>query len=206
MSEEKPQTRSYDSSLRRRRAAETRQRIVIAGAELLHEYPSWNWRELTVRSVAKRAGVNERTVYRYFPGERELRDAVLGRLEGEADVDIDDIALDEVTLVGRKMLEFVALFPVAPRVTRDATQVEGLRRQREALLRAVGTATRDWRSVDRRVAAAMFYVLWGTVNYERLVTDWELDSKDAIRGIIWVMDLVENAIREDRRPRFPRRR
>src|SRR5215831_19683750 len=73
--------RSYNSPVRREQTADTRQRILAAASRLLHEFPTWNWRELTVRAVAKRAGVSERTVYRYFLSERELRDAVLRQLE-----------------------------------------------------------------------------------------------------------------------------
>src|SRR4029077_13587684 len=39
-----PTRRRYDSPIRRQRAAETRERIVVAGAELLHGFPIWNWR------------------------------------------------------------------------------------------------------------------------------------------------------------------
>ena len=46
----------------------------------------------------------------------------------------------------------------------------------------------------------MLDVLWSVVSYERLVVDWELDPKDAIRGITWVIQLVEDAIRRGRRP------
>ena len=41
------------------RAAETRERIVTAGAELLHGFPVWNWRALTVRA-RRRARRRER--------------------------------------------------------------------------------------------------------------------------------------------------
>jgi AcrR family transcriptional regulator len=56
--------RTYDSPVRRQRAAATRERILTSGAELLHGFPTWNWSELTVRAVAERAAVTERTVYR----------------------------------------------------------------------------------------------------------------------------------------------
>ncbi|MGH7858803.1 MAG: helix-turn-helix domain-containing protein, partial [Candidatus Binatia bacterium] len=65
--------RRYDSPLRRQQVADTRQGILSAAAKLIHRYPIWKWRELTVRAVARRAGVTERTVYRYFPSERRLR-------------------------------------------------------------------------------------------------------------------------------------
>ena len=50
----------------------------------MHGYDTWDWRDLTFRSVAERAGVGERTVYRHFPTERHLHDAVMERLESEA--------------------------------------------------------------------------------------------------------------------------
>ena len=37
-----PARRRYDSPVRRQRAAETRERIVTAGIELLHATASWN--------------------------------------------------------------------------------------------------------------------------------------------------------------------
>jgi AcrR family transcriptional regulator len=200
MNEETPQRRRYDSPLRRQRAAETRQRIVTAGAELLHEYPTWNWRELTVRAVAKRSGVNERTVYRHFPSERELRDAVMHRLEQEANVDLTGMHLEDIADITRKILEYTSSFPVAQRTVSDPTIAAANQRQREALLAAVTTATNRWSSVDRKVTAAMFDVLWAVVNYERLVTVWEIEPNDAIRGIIWVIHLIQRAIVEDGRP------
>jgi len=186
--------RRYDSPVRRQRAAETRERIVLAGAELLHGFPVWNWRALTVRAVAERAGVNERTVYRYFANERELRDAVLVRLEEEAGVDLTGMTLDEVRDVTTRILEYSSSFPVAPRTERDETVAAANTRQREALLDAVSARTEGWSEVDRALAAALFDVLWSPVSYERMVVDWDLDPKEAIRGVAWAIGLVQDAI------------
>jgi AcrR family transcriptional regulator len=186
--------RRYDSPIRRQRAAETRERIVLAGAELLHGFPVWNWRALTVRAVAERAGVNERTVYRHFANERELRDAVLVLLEQEAGVDLTGMTLDDVREVTTRILEYSSSFPVAPRTERDETVAAANARQRDALLAAVSAHTADWSEVDRALAAAIFDVLWSPVSYERVVVDWDLDAKEAIRGITWVIGLVQEAI------------
>ena len=194
-------TRSYDSPVRRQRAAETRRRILVAGSELLHGVPVWDWGALTVRAVARRAGVNERTVYRHFANERELRDAVMGLMEEEAGVDLEGLQLDEVADVTAQIFEFVSSFPLAPRAPRDSTVAAANRRQREALLAAVAPSTTEWSTVDRALAASMLDVLWGVVSYERLVVDWELDPPDAIRGITWVIGLVEDAVRRGDRPR-----
>ena len=40
----------------------------------------------------------------------------------------------------------------------------------------------DWSSDDRVAAASMLDVLWSVVSYERLVVDWGVEPKDAIRG------------------------
>ncbi|HWC37452.1 MAG TPA: helix-turn-helix domain-containing protein, partial [Acidimicrobiales bacterium] len=150
------QRRRYDSPLRRQRAAETRERIIAAGAALLHGFPIWNWRALTVRAVAEQAGVNERTVYRHFATERELRDAVMTALEHEAGVDLEGLRLEGIQEVTARIFEYVSTFPLEARTPRDPTVAAANERQREALLAAVAPLTADWPDVDRAIAAAMF--------------------------------------------------
>jgi AcrR family transcriptional regulator len=192
--------RRYDSPLRRERAAQTRQRIVAAGAALLHDFPVWNWNALTVRAVARRARVNERTVYRHFANERELRDAVLARHQEDARVDLQGLELEALREVTARIWKYVSSFPLEPRTPRDPTLTAAGERQRQALLTAVAGAARGWSKADREVAAAMLDVLWSVASYERLVADWSFDPKEAIRGVTWVMELVADAIRNGRRP------
>jgi AcrR family transcriptional regulator len=187
--------RQYDSPVRRQRAAETRERILDAGAELLHGFPTWNWTALTVRAAAERAGVTERTVYRHFSGERELRDAVLARFEDESGVAVEGLTLDDVAGVTARMLEYASTFPVVPRTPRDDTVAEANARQRAALLTALEPHTDTWPPEDRAVAAAVLDVLWGVVSYERMVVDWQLPPEDAIRGLTWTIGLVGAAVR-----------
>ena len=61
-------------------------------------------------------------------------------------------------------------------------------------------AAGGWSSDDRVAAAAMLDVLWSVVSYERLVVDWGVAPKEAIRAVTWVMGLVEEAVRAGRRP------
>jgi len=199
--EETPKTepprkrRRYESPLRQRRAAETRNRIIAAGADLLHGFPVWNWRALTVRAVARRAGVNERTVYRHFTNERELREAVLARQQQEARVEIEKLSLDNLRDMTSKIFEHVSAFPIEPRTVLDPTLRAAGKRHRALLLSAVSEAAPDWSDADRRVVAAMLDVLWSITSYERLVADWELDPKEAARGVTWVIKLIEDVVR-----------
>lgn len=198
--EDSPPRRRYDSPVRRRQAAETRDRIIKAGAELIHGFPVWNWRALTARTVAGPAGVNERTVYRYFPSERELRDAVLERLEEESGVHFDGLTLDQMKDVTTRLLHWVSSFPLESRVPADETVAAAYARQRQALLHAVSPVTEGWSAFERAMAAAMFDVLWSTVAFERLVTQWEFTPEEATTGVTWAMSVLEEAIRHGHRP------
>ena len=195
-----PTRRRYDNTLRRERAAQTKDRIVEAGAALLHEGSIRDWRTLTMRGVAARAGVSERTVFRHFGDERALRDAVMRRLEDQSGIDLEHLRLDEIRAATARVLDQVGAFPLADRPPLDPTLAEASRRLHEAFRRAVEEATDGWPAADRTLAAAMFDVLWGMPSYERLVAEWQLDHDEAVRGVTWIMGLLEESIGADRRP------
>lgn len=190
--------RSYDGTLRRQRAGETRQRIIDAGTELLHSATIRDWNRLTVRAAAERAGVNERTVYRHFGNERGLRDAVMHRLEDDAGIVLEGMTLGNIAKVAAQIFEHVSSYPIEPRPLLDPTLIDANHRQRAALMGAVVARTAEWPSGDQVLAAAMFDVLWSVASYERLVVDWQLDPEQAIRGVSWVIGLVEKAVEEGR--------
>jgi AcrR family transcriptional regulator len=192
--------RTYDGTLRRERAAGTRERILVAGSELLHRTSVRDWKKLTVRAVAERAGVNERTVYRYFGSERGLRDAVMHRNEQEAGIDLAGMELEHIATVATQIFEHVSQYPREPRPPLDPTLVAAKGRQQEALLAAIETRAEEWPDEQRIVAAAVFDVLWSVAAYERLVVDWKIDHQRAVEGISWVIRLVEGAVRDGRGP------
>jgi AcrR family transcriptional regulator len=55
---QEPERRRYDNTRRREQAEQTRERIVAAGADLVHESSIRDWRGVTIAAVAVRAGVN----------------------------------------------------------------------------------------------------------------------------------------------------
>ena len=201
MSETVRPRRRYDRTLRRKQAAETCDRVVAAGSDLLRGSPIRDWRALTIRAVAERAGVNERTIYRHFVNEQGLRDAVMHRLEEEAGIDLVTLRLEDVADFAARIFEHVSSYPREPRRPLDPTLTEAGQRQRKALLGAVKARTARWPAADRVAAAAILDVLWSVASYERLVVDWRLDHDQAVRTITWAIELVEEAIRKGRRPR-----
>jgi AcrR family transcriptional regulator len=194
--------RRYDNRTRAQKAAQTRERIIAAGSELVHGFDTWNWRELTFRAVAARAGVGERTVYRHFPTERHLHDAVMQRLESEAGISYEAVDLTNLAEVTSRVFASLQRFSVRQSLEtpRDPTFVSVDERRRDALLRAVSTSTPHWSDTERRVTAGLLDVLWNLPSYERLVGMWDVDGDDATRAIGWLMAKVVKAIEDDDPP------
>lgn len=182
--------------MRRQRAAETRARIVTAGADLARTFPSWDWGDLTFRAVAERAGVGERTVYRHFPTERQLHDAVMQRLEEDAGVSYDGMTLDAVAPVAERVFASLGSFSASPRAFAgaDSTIAAEDDRRRAALRRAVDDAKPRWASSRRESAAAALDVLWSMEAYERLVAQWGLGPDQAADVLAWLIGITVDAI------------
>ena len=145
--------RTYDNRARQQKAAQTRERIVAAGSELVHDFDSWNWRDLTFKAVAERAGVGERTVYRHFPTERHLHDAVMQRLESEAGISYEDVDLTNIGDVTARVFASLQRFSVRKSVEapQDPTFVGVDVRRRDALARAVSAAAPGWSAAEQQV-------------------------------------------------------
>jgi AcrR family transcriptional regulator len=159
-----------------------------------------DWRALTIRGVAQEAGVNERTVYRYFGNERGLRDAVMHRLERNAGIDLEGMRLDDIADIATRILVHVSSYPLRWKPALDPTLSNANLRQRTALFGALGDWTAEWPESDRVSAAALLDVLWSVATYERLVSDWDMERDEAIRTITWAISLVQEAVRSGRRP------
>ncbi len=163
-----------------------------AAAELVHGFASWDWHELTFRAVAAHAGVGERTVYRHFPTERHLHDAVMARLETDAGITYDDVDLDNLAEVTARVFGSLQRFSVGQsiRAPQDPTFAEADRRRRDALTRAVRQAAPDWTPRQQRAAAGLLDVLWNLPTYERLVGTWNLPAQDADAAVTWLLNRV----------------
>jgi AcrR family transcriptional regulator len=191
-----PPRRRYDSPTRRQQAAETRERIVCAGAELARGFTTWEWDDLTFRAVAERAGVSERTVYRNFPSERHLHDAVMQRLEDDAGVSYDDVTLDNVAEVTARVFGSLHRFAIQDSVATpgDPTFAGADTRRQDALLRAVSTRAAQWDDTQLRAAAGLLDVLWSPTTFERLVRAWKLDDSTATSAVAWMIDKVVDVV------------
>lgn len=194
--------RRYDSPLRRHRASETRERILAAGSALAHGFPTWDWRGLTAGAVADRAGVNKTTVYRYFPTERELHDAVMQRLEDEAGIAYEGLELENLTPLVARVFGHLSSFAARPEADEDSAAPGFVadRRRRDALLRAVTPATTDWSDTQRQMATAVLDLLWSRSSHERLTEVWNLEADRATQAVLWGISVLVDAARDGNRP------
>jgi len=193
--------RSYDSPVRRERARETRDRIVASGCALARGFPTWDWRGLTAAAVADHAGVNKTTVYRHFPTERDLHDAIMRRLEDEAGISLDTLDLTNFRETVERSLADLASFAARAEGQEPGTPtLDADRRRRDALLRVVRPVTADWSDDRRQMVAAVLDVVWGTPSHRRLTEVWGLDADQATSAILWAVDALLRAAAETAGP------
>jgi AcrR family transcriptional regulator len=200
MKSEGVERRRYDSPVRRRGMAETRRRILSAGAQMARELQTWDWSGLTLRAVADRAQVSERTVYRHFGSERRLHDAIVERLREDAGVFLDSVELDNLAENATRMFAAVRSHGGTTRSPLAEDFQTGRRARHAALLRAVEQATPGWSTSERTRVAALLDLLWLPPSHEHLVAEWGIESDSASDVIEWVIGLVAGAARSGDRP------
>ena len=169
-------TRRYESPVRRERSAETRARIIQAGCDLVRDLSSWDWRGVTVRAVATRAGVHERTVHRHFATERDLRAAVLQRLVEESGVTVEGLRLEELPIHVEQLFDYLASFSSSTPRQPDAVLQALDERRKAAILATVTESGAGLSEEEQRTVAAMVDVLWGLPSYRRLINGWGFDG------------------------------
>jgi AcrR family transcriptional regulator len=209
MKSDKPATaaprRRYNSPVRRQQSTDTLELILTTGIDLMHGALEWDIARLNARTIAEHAGISMRTVQRYFPDERNLRDAVMQRSVDKSGISLEKLKLEKFSKTADQMFRYLASLPVAPQATapvKDPTYAVMDQQRRNAVLNAVALATPDWSDTERNVVAGLLDILWSIPSYERLATSWELDADNAIRGLTWLIDLVNQAIKDGSKPKL----
>ncbi|GAB3115101.1 TetR/AcrR family transcriptional regulator [Aestuariicella hydrocarbonica] len=192
--------RRYNSPLREQQMAKTRQNLIQAGVELVHEFPDWDWNNLTFRAVGKRAGVSERTAYRHFATERQLRDAVMEELVKDSGIRLEELELDNFSDVTARIFSIQSSFAVTPKTVEDPTLATMDQQRREALHQAVIRATPSWQQQDQETVAATLDILWNLPSFERLIAAWDFEPERASDTILWVIALIKEAVQKGNKP------
>ncbi len=190
-----PERRRYDSPVRREQAALTRERILTAAVDLGRGLRSWDWRGVTVAAVAARAGVHERTVFRHFPSEADLRREVADRLERQAGVLAGVPALAAVPGLVRQLFAFLADLPGVTAERRiDPALASVDARRRDGMLGAVAAAQTGLTDLQQRQVAALLDAVATPATFRRLAVSWSLSPAEAGAAAAWLTSLVVDAV------------
>ena len=186
------ETATTASTLRDRNARRTRDGLVDAAVELIEER-----REPTMRAVAARAGVGERTVYRYFPNRDALSEAVAERLAERAGVplcrdeaDLEDYArrLFGVFDADAGLIEALltsASRDLAPTRSRNLVELEAV------IDRGFPDAPRP----DRRAAAAALRTLLSGSGWFYQRQSCGLSQERVVANAIWLIGTIRGRLR-----------
>jgi AcrR family transcriptional regulator len=191
----------YRTQLRQEQNAATRDRILTAALDLAHQVSSWDWHELTVRNVARQAGISERTIYRHFSNEHELHEAVQHRIELESGAPLRrNPRLQDLPDEVARVFEYLSTFQAAGPRLDNPPFLEVHRTRQAALLRALDPYTRSWSESDRRLAAALVDVLGALETFDRITHAWGLTAEEAAKGVSTLTQYLVNVIAEGTPP------
>ena len=199
------QRRRYDSPARRRQIIETKERILSAGSKLAHASPTWNFSDLNSRAIVEESGVGMRTLKRYFPTEKSLRDAIVQRLMIESGIPFEHFKLHEFSDIVRRKFNHLSQYaaePTTPPIT-DPSFASIDQQLRNSLLAVVARSTPDWSVRETERIAALLDIIWNQPTLERLTVAWGLDSDSSIQALTWLADLIVDAIEKGERPGKP---
>lgn len=188
--------REYNSPLREAQAERTRTMILDALAGVVAEE---GFEGVSVREVARRCGVAERTVYRHFPDRQALQHALIERLSDQHGwtARLDEYMHDLDGFPGAIERAY-AQFDEQADDTRIAARVLASSRrsppssfERHVALRSMlDRGAPHLPEADRRALAGVLHVLASSRTWLRLQDDFGISGKEAGRALRWLTSLV----------------
>lgn len=201
---ERSTSKPYNSSLRDRQAAQTRESILDALTTLLGDRRA---DDVAIRDIAAEAGVSERTVYRHFPDRAALLAGLSQRLPhfdggtpSFAAGGLDDLAPTTRRLMALLDAHYVAaraeaVFNADPRRFAAGTQAN-TRDLRELLAKELpGLGEREQLRI-----AAVIRCLVSTQAWLRMREEFGIPGSESGPVIAWVINLIIGELRAGNTP------
>jgi AcrR family transcriptional regulator len=197
-------SKPYNTTLRDRQVAQTRELILDAVTELLGDRrPD----EVTTRDIAMLAGVSERTVYRHFPDRDALLEGLTGRLP-----QLDGVApsfeaggLDALAPTSRRLMALLdehfvmaraeAVFTADPRRFAAGTQANS-----RGMLQLLATELPELDEGERRRIAAVIRCLVSTQAWLRMREEFDVPGTESGPVVAWVIDTIVRELRAGNLP------
>jgi AcrR family transcriptional regulator len=185
---------AYRSPLREAQAAQTRERIASAAADLLGEGSTAD--SITFRAVAERAGVTEMTVYRHYPTRDALMQGLWRQLNARMapGVGMPD-SID--TLLAQHSALFTGFDRVAPQIVASIVTEPGremrasLNEQRCKAFRGIAREAAPGLSpAECTRAAAVLQLLHSAHAWMSLREQWGLDGREIGAATRWAIETL----------------
>ncbi len=192
---------SYTSPLRERQVEQTRETILGALANVLAEA---GLADFSVPSLARRAGVSVRTVYRYFPTKDALLEAVAQWLDDHiVEAPWQQAAAADIARVAESSFAMFDQHPqliLAQWATPTGRRLRELGRRRR--LQAYGTALREVSSHltedEQRSAHGLISYLLSSWTWKTLREEFQMTGTESGKTVAWaIRTLVEDLRRRN---------
>lgn len=184
---------TYKSELRAEQAAATRQRIIEAAAA---GFAPWAT-ELPFNKVAERARVSERTVYRHFPTQRDLLQAVTAHVVKRSGWQPDELNAEHLgAATARAFTYFGTLIEGRDHEPEaQSPEMKELRAKRlETIERIVAPYTEGMDPERARGICAVFAGLVRAHFFRGMYEQWGLSGAEAGRAVEWAINALFNAL------------
>jgi len=168
--------------------------------------------DFSVQTVADRAGVSHRTVYRHFPDKAALLEGLADWIPKETRARFPQFAPDAALGPIEAMIPsawdlFEALGPNMEAHVRliagTGAKLKSRDKRTERIRRSVAEVTGHLDALDAEAMVAVFRILGGAVTWSAVHRDHELPHTRARDAFAWVAKLVVRELRAGRGPQHP---
>jgi AcrR family transcriptional regulator len=189
-----------NAALREKQTTATRDHILGAALELLVEYPD---RPFSHEAVAKAAGVGARTVYRYFPAQADLFEALWVRVRQQSGTVFPAAEAEIVPKIGvlyrafdqnEKLVRAVMASPAGERV-----RARGAEEGRTSFDQSLQQVTQGRTPVRRRQVRAVFHAIHSGPFWQMLRDRGGLSGAEAIAAASWAAQALLDALRREQK-------
>jgi AcrR family transcriptional regulator len=187
-------------SLQEKRATATRDHILGAAFELLVEHPE---RPFSHEAVAEAAGVGARTVYRYFPAQADLFEALWLQVREQSGTVFPTAEAEIVPKIGalfrafdqnEKLLRAVMESPAGARV-----RARGAEEGRTSFDQSLKDVTQGLGATECRQVRALFLGIHSGPFWQMLHERGGLSGPEAIAAASWAAQALLDALRREKK-------
>lgn len=189
-----------ETTLQEKRIAATRDHILGVAFELLVEHPD---QPFSHEAVAKAAGVGARTVYRYFPAQADLFEALWSQVRKQSGTVFPTTEGEIVPKIGvmyrafdenEKLVRVVMESPAGARV-----RARGAEEGRTSFDQSLKDVTRGLGLAERRQVRAVFHAIHSGPFWQMLRDRGKLSGPEAIAAATWAAQALLDRLHRDQK-------